>query len=109
MFDKIPEKIDYPSACIHISISVREVSRLIRTLDSKKATVLDKIPMVFLQNITPELSPIMANIFNRCLKERCFPSLCLCARSLLMQVRTNARRNITPLIFLGSAANSSNL
>ena len=30
--------------------------------------------MVVLKHLSPELSPILAKLFNRCLKERCFPT-----------------------------------
>lgn len=56
-------------------ISVREVSRLIKSLDPSKATGPDKIPVVILKNINPELSLILAKLFNYCLKEKSFPSL----------------------------------
>ena len=55
-------------------ITVKEVSRLIRDLDSSKATGPDEIPVVVLKNISPEISPILTKLFNRCLKEKSFPS-----------------------------------
>ena len=42
-------------------------------LDSSKASVPDTIPEVVLENSEPELSYILANFFNMCLKEFCFP------------------------------------
>ena len=40
----------------------------------KKVIVnLDCIPVVVLMNCEPELSYILAELFNKCLKESCFP------------------------------------
>lgn len=41
---------------------------LIKSLDSPNATCPDKIPPVVLKNLIPELCPILANLFIRCLK-----------------------------------------
>ena len=51
-----------------------QISKLIKELDSTKATGPDSIPVIVLKHISPELSPILAKLFNRCLKERCFPT-----------------------------------
>ena len=42
-------------------------------LDSSKALDPDCIPVVFLKNCDTELSYILAELFNMCLKEFCFP------------------------------------
>ena len=42
-------------------------------LDSSKASDPDCIPVVFLKNCDTELSYILAELFNMCLKEFCFP------------------------------------
>ena len=42
-------------------------------LDSSKASAPDCIPVVVRQNCEPELSFILAELFNMCLKESCFP------------------------------------
>ena len=42
-------------------------------LDLSKALGPDYIPMVVLNNCEPELSYILAELFNKCLKEFCFP------------------------------------
>ena len=57
-----------------IKISVKEVSRLIHDLESTKATGPDQVPVVVLKNLSPEISPILTKLFNRCVKEKCFPS-----------------------------------
>ena len=42
-------------------------------LDLSKASGPDCIPKVFLKNCEPELSYILAELFNKFLKESCFP------------------------------------
>ena len=42
-------------------------------LELSKACVPYFIPMVVLKNCVPELSYILAELFNKCLKESCFP------------------------------------
>ena len=44
------------------------VKKVITNLDSSKASGLDCIPMVVLKNCEPELSYILAGLFNRYLK-----------------------------------------
>ena len=48
------------------------VKKVITNLDSSKAPGPDCIPVVVLQNYEPELSYILAKLFNKCLKESCF-------------------------------------
>ena len=42
-------------------------------LDLPKASGPDCIPVVVLKNSEPELSYILSELFNKCLKESCFP------------------------------------
>ena len=49
------------------------VNKVITNLDSSKASGPDCIPVVVLKNCDPELSYILAKLFNKCLKESCFP------------------------------------
>ena len=49
------------------------VKKAITNLDSSKASGPDSIPVVVLKNCEPELSYILAKLFNNCLKEPCFP------------------------------------
>ena len=42
-------------------------------LDFSKVSGLDCIPLVVLKNRELELSYILAELFNKCLKESCFP------------------------------------
>ena len=49
------------------------VKKVIVNLDSSKASSPDCILMAVLKNCKPELSYIIAEFFNLCLKECCFP------------------------------------
>ena len=49
------------------------VKKFITNLDSSKTSGPDCIPVVVLKNCEPELSHILAELFNMCLKESCFP------------------------------------
>ena len=54
------------------SITPKMVKKVITNLDSSKASGPDCIPVVVLKNCEPELSYILAKLFNKCLKESCF-------------------------------------
>ena len=49
------------------------VRKVIMNLDLSKASGPDCIPMVVLKNCEPELSYELVELFNKCLKESCFP------------------------------------
>ena len=49
------------------------VKKVIANLESSKVSGPDCIPVVVLKNCEPELSYILAERFNMCLKESCFP------------------------------------
>ena len=57
----------------NISITPKMVKKVIKNLHSSKASGPDCIPVVVLKNCVPELSSILAELFNMCLKEFCFP------------------------------------
>ena len=57
----------------NISITPKLVKKVKTNLDSSKASGPDCIPVVVLKNCEPELSYILAKLFNMCLKESCFP------------------------------------
>ena len=57
----------------NISVTPKMVKKVITKLDSSKASGPDFIPVVVLKNCEPELSYILAELFNMCLKESCFP------------------------------------
>ena len=56
----------------NISVTPKMV-RKVMNLDLSKASGSDCIPVVVLKNCEPELSYILAELFNKCLKESCFP------------------------------------
>ena len=56
----------------NISITLKMVKKVIMNLDLPKASGPDYIPVVVLKNCEPELSYILAELFNKCLKESCF-------------------------------------
>ena len=47
--------------------------KMVRKVNESKASGPDCIPVVVLKNCEPELSYILAELFNKCLKESCFP------------------------------------
>ena len=57
----------------NISVTPKMVKKVITNLDSSKASGPDCIPVVVLKNCESELSYVLAELFNRCLKESCFP------------------------------------
>ena len=52
----------------NISVTPKMVEKVITNLDSSKASSRDCIPVVVLKNTEPELSYILAELFNICLK-----------------------------------------
>ena len=57
----------------NISGTPKMVKKVITNLDSSKAPGPDCIPVVVLKNCELELSYILVELFNMCLKESCFP------------------------------------
>ena len=57
----------------NILITPKIVKKVIANLHSSKASGPDCIPVVVLKNCEPELSYILAELFNMCLKDSCFP------------------------------------
>ena len=57
----------------NISVTPNMVKKVIMNLDLSKVSGPDCIPVVVLKNCEPELSYILAELFNKCLKESCFP------------------------------------
>ena len=56
----------------NISLTPKMVKKVIINLDLLKTSDPDCIPVVILKNCEPELSYILAELFNKCLKESCF-------------------------------------
>ena len=57
----------------NISVTPKMVRKVVMNLDLSKASGPDCIPVVVLKNCEPELSYILAELFNKSLKESCFP------------------------------------
>ena len=57
----------------NISITPKLAKKVIMDLHSSKLPGPDCIPVVVLKSCEPELSYILAELFNMCLKESCFP------------------------------------
>ena len=57
----------------NISVTPKIVRKVVMNLDLSKASGPDCILVVVLKNCEPELSYILAELFNNCLKESCFP------------------------------------
>ena len=58
----------------NISVSPKIVRKVIMNLDLSKASGPDCIPVLVLKNCEPELHYILAELFNKCLKESCLPN-----------------------------------
>ena len=57
----------------NISVTPKMVRKVVMNLDLSKASGPDCISVVVLKNCELELSYILAELFNVCLKESCFP------------------------------------
>ena len=57
----------------NISATPKMFRKVLMNLDLSKGPCPDYIPVVVLKNCEPELSYILAELFNKCLKESCFP------------------------------------
>ena len=55
------------------SVTPKMVRKIVMNLDLSKASGPDCIPVVVLKSCEPELSYILTELFNKCLKESCFP------------------------------------
>ena len=76
------------------------VKKVITNLDSLKASSPDHILVVVLKNCKPEISYILAELFNVCLKQSCFPD---CWKvSSLVPVFTNVTNHHCSLLSMFS-------
>ena len=57
---------------LYIYVTPKMVKKVIMNVDLSKASGPDCIPVVDLKNCDPELSYILAKLFNKCPKESCF-------------------------------------
>ena len=87
----------------NISVTPKMVKKVIMNLDLSKASGPDCIPVVVLKNCEPELSYILAELFNKCLKESCFPD-CWKVSSVVLVFKTvvarSTAKNYHLLIFI---------
>ena len=60
-----------------ISVTPKVLKKVIMNLDLLKASGPDCIPVVVLKNCKPELSYILAELFNKCLKESFIGGPCI--------------------------------
>ena len=57
----------------NISVTLKIVKKVIMSLDLSKASSPDCVSVVVTKNCEPKLSYILVELFNKCLKESCFP------------------------------------
>ena len=57
----------------NISVTPKMVKEVTRNLDLSKASGPECIPLVVLKNFEPKLSYMLAELFNKWVKESCFP------------------------------------
>ena len=50
------------------------VAKFIRRLEPSKATGPNEIPVVVLKNLSAEFSPVLSKLFNKCIRQACFPN-----------------------------------
>ena len=78
------------------------VKKVITNLDLSKASGPECIPEVVLKNSEPELSYILAELFNKCFKESCFPD-CWKVSSLVPVFKNvgerSAAKNYHPVVY----------
>ena len=78
----------------NISVTTKMVKKVIINLDLSKASGPNCIPVVVLKNCEPELSYILAELFNKCLKESCFPD-CWKVSSVVLVFKNFGERSTT--------------
>ena len=60
----------------NICVTPKMAEKIIMNLDLSKTSGFDCIPLVVLKNCELELSYMLPELFNKCLKESCFPDCC---------------------------------
>ena len=76
------------------SVTPKMVKKVVMNLDLSKASGLDCIPVVILKNCEPKLFYILAELFNKCYKNSCFPD-CWKVSSLVPPVFRNVGERST--------------
>ena len=91
----------------NISLNPTMVKKVIMNLDLSKRSGPYSILVVFLKNYEPELSYILAELFNKCLKESCFPD-CWKASSVVPVFKNvgerSAAKNYHPVSLLSDVS-----
>ena len=95
----------------NLDITTADVASIIKHLDPSKATGPDGIPVVVLQQCSPELSPILAKLFKKCISESCFPSSWKIASVVPVKILGKGliHKTTVLLVFFLSSARSLNL
>ena len=75
----------------NIYVNPKMVKKVITNLDSSKTSSPDCIPAVVLRNCEPELSYILAELVNMCLKEPCFPDFWKVSSMILVSTSIGER------------------
>ena len=68
------------------------VKKVIMNLELSEASGFDCIPVVVLKNCEPELSYILAELFNKCLEKSCFPD-CWKVSSVILVFKNVSERS----------------
>ena len=88
----------------NISVPPKLIKKATSYLDLSKTSGPDCIPVVVLKNSEPELSYALAELFNMCVRESCFPDCCKVS-SMLPVIKNAGERctakNYCPSFFCG--------
>ena len=58
----------------NLKVTPSMVAKFIHRLELSKATGPDEIPVEVLKNHSAELSPVLSKLFNKCIRQACFPN-----------------------------------
>ena len=79
---------------LYIYVTPKMVKKVIMNVDLSKASGSDCIPVVDLKNCDPELSYILAKLFNKCPNESCFQD-CWKVSTVVLVFNNVAERSTT--------------
>ena len=74
------------------NITAKMVSLAIYDLDASKTTCPDRFPAIVLKICSPELSPVLVKLYNKCLAQCCFPS-CWKSSSVMPVFKNDGERS----------------
>ena len=77
---------------LNISVTPKVVKKVIMNLHLSKVSGPHCIPVVVVKNCEPELPYILAELFNKCLKESCFPD-CWKVSSVVLVFKNVGKRS----------------